>query len=204
MVKKWHLALGGVGILVILIIVLGTGLLQGDKAISSTYIIPAGTFHPLPITPEEPAEPTSGSGDAAKTPAIISGGTAIAIAFTEDEISNASPAAKESFIRGITSLTQYGRYNESVNYFNDAIAIDRNFSQAWIAKGVALHNMRRYNESLQCFDYALKIDPDDAGIWNLMGVTFKDMGRYEDAAESNRRAAELDPRYGTGMAGIRE
>ncbi len=127
------------------------------------------------------------------------GGSAIAISFKTDEISTSSPEAKELFIRGLTNLTQYGRYNESLTYFDAALAIDPDFTEAWIAEGVALHNLKRYDAAIACYNKSLEIlGSPDAGTWHLKGMAFRDWGRNEEAAECNRRAAELDPRYGNG------
>jgi tetratricopeptide (TPR) repeat protein len=123
------------------------------------------------------------------------GGTAIAVAFKSDEISTPAPEAKEQFIKGLTFLSQYGRYNESLRYFDAALAIDRNFSEAWLAKGVAFHNMKQYDKAVSCYDNALAINPRDAGTWQVKGITLRDWGRSAEAAECDRRAAELDSRY---------
>ncbi|MFA4824735.1 MAG: tetratricopeptide repeat protein [Methanoregula sp.] len=146
------------------------------------------TAIPVPMTGPPPLSPGELS--------VNSGGSALAIAFTSDEISTASPEAKERFIKGLTSMTQYGRYNESLRYFDDALALDQNFTEAWLAKGVAFHNMKRYDDAIRCYDNALAINPLDAGIWHMKGVTLNDMGKRVESAECNRRAAELDPRYG--------
>jgi hypothetical protein len=56
-IKKWHLALGGVGILVIIIMILLTGLfIPAQRTVTNTYIIPAGTLRPFSVA-------TNGSGD---------------------------------------------------------------------------------------------------------------------------------------------
>ena len=126
---------------------------------------------------------------------VSSGGSAIAIAFTTDEISTTSPEAKDLFVKGLTYSTQYARYNESLAFFDAALVIDGNFSEAWIAKGVALHNMKRYDEAIENYDRALKIDPDDAGSWSLKAMTLRDWRKTAEAAESSQKAAELDPGY---------
>jgi len=123
------------------------------------------------------------------------GGSSIAIAFKTDEISTTSPEAKEQFIKGLTYSTQYARYNESLAFFDAALAIDRNFSHAWIAKGVALHNMKRYDEAIKNYDKALEINPDDAGAWSVKCITLRDSGKTAEAAECNQRAGEYDAGY---------
>ncbi len=122
-------------------------------------------------------------------------GSSIAIAFKTDEISTTSPEAKELFLKGLTYSTQYARYNESLAFFDAALIIDRNFSEAWIAKGVALHNMKRYDEAIKNYDKALLINPDDAGTWSVKAMTLRDWGKPAEAAECNRRAGEYDAGY---------
>jgi tetratricopeptide (TPR) repeat protein len=127
---------------------------------------------------------------------VNSGGSALAIAFKADEISTTSPEAKKLFLKGLTYSTQYARYNESLAFFDAALAIDQDFPEAWVARGVALHNMKRYDEAIKNFDKALAINPNDAGTWSVKAVSLRDWGKPGEAAECNRRASELDPRYG--------
>ena len=126
------------------------------------------TTNPPPMTgPQPPAH-----GD----PSVHSGGLAIAIAFKTDEISTTSPDAKELFIKGLTFSTQYARYNDSLAYFDAALALDQNFTEAWVAKGVALHNLKRYDEAIENYNTALTFSPTDAGIWHVKGITLRDWG----------------------------
>ncbi len=94
-------------------------------------------------------------------------GRSIALAFSTDGISTSSPQAREWFFKGLAASTQYARYNESLDYFDQALRIDQNFSEAWYAKGVALHNMMRYDEAIQCYNRALAIDPGNAAVLSL-------------------------------------
>ena len=148
------------------------------------------TIHPPPMPGPSPSVPVGLAGNY--------GGSAIAVAFQSDGISTSYPEAKDLFIKGLTNLTQYGQYNESLHYFDAALAIDPGFTEAWITKGVALHNLKRYDEAITCYDHAMEISPDDAGTWHLKGLAYRDWGKVEEAAECNRKAAGLDPRYGNG------
>ena len=165
---------------------MGIGILFVSIVLAAGCLSPVATLSP-------------GSGTPPGTPAgsfVPPGGSALAIAFGADEISTASPGAKELFLKGLTYSTQYARYNESLAFFDAALAIDQNFTAAWVARGVALHNMQRYDEAIRDYDAALAIDPDDAGTWSVKAATLRDWGKSEEAAECNRRAAGLDPRYG--------
>lgn len=145
------------------------------------------TTNPPPITGPQPPAP----GD----PSVYSGGSALAIAFKADEISTTSPEAKEMFLKGLTYSTQYARYNESLAFFGAALSINQNFTEAWVARGVALHNMKRYDEAVKNYDRALALRPRDAGTWSVKAIALRDWGKLGESAECNRRAGELDPRY---------
>jgi tetratricopeptide (TPR) repeat protein len=125
---------------------------------------------------------------------VNSGGTALAIAFRAEEISTTSPEAKELFLTGLSYSTQCGRYNESLPFFDKALSLDRNFSEAWTAKAVALHNLKRFDEAIACYDRALEIGPNDSQTWQLKGITLRDYGKAGESAECFRKSAELDPR----------
>ncbi len=135
---------------------------------------------------------TAGTGDQTVLPpppgtgpdsAYTRSGRSIALAVSTDGISTSSPEAREWFFNGLTASTQYARYNESLDYFDQALRRDQNFSEAWYAKGVALHNMMRYGEAIQCYNRALAIDPGNAAVvslkkaaqvdWDLQNVSAK-------------------------------
>jgi tetratricopeptide (TPR) repeat protein len=146
-----------------------------------------GTGNPA-MSPGRPDSPAPGT-------AMTSGGGAIAISVNADAISTSSPEAKELFIQGITTSTQYARYNESLEYFDQALSIDPDFTAAWYAKGVALHNMKQYDEAVICYDRALVLDPQNAAVWSLEGKALDASGRHGEAASCYKKATELDPRY---------
>ena len=100
-------------------------------------------------------------------PAYAGSGEKIALAVRSDGISTPFPEARELFIKGLSASTQYARYNESLDYFDQALTIDPNFTEVWYAKGVACHNMMRYDEAIQCYNKALAIDPGNAVVVSL-------------------------------------
>jgi tetratricopeptide (TPR) repeat protein len=109
-------------------------------------------------------------------------GRSIALAVSTDGISTSSPKAREWFIKGLTASTQHARYNESLDYFDQAIRIDPDFTEAWYAKGVALHNMMRYAEAIQCYARALSIDPGNAVVVSLKKAAQVDWDRQNSSA----------------------
>ena len=111
-----------------------------------------------------------------------------------DGISTPSPEARELFIKGLTASTQYARDNESLKYFDQALTKDQNFSEAWYAKGVALHNIMRYNEAIQCYTRSLAIYPGNAVVVSLKKAAEVDWDRQNESiqatAKNNRHNGE--------------
>lgn len=142
------------------------------------------TVSPLSMTDPPPTVPNDSF--------VYSGGSGLPIAFRTDEISTTSPEAKEQFLKGLTYSTQYARYNDSLAFFDAALALDRNFSEAWTAKGVALHNLKRYDEAIASYDMALAINTGDEGTWSVKCITIRDSGKTAKAEECNQRAGRYD------------
>jgi len=134
--------------------------------------------------PPQPYTPGTG-------PGYTGSGVRIALAVSTDEISTISPEARELFIKGLTASTQFARYNESLEYFDQALMIDPDFTEAWYAKGVALHNMMRYDEAIQSYDRALAIDPGNAEV-----VSLKTMAQAGRDRQNESSAGESDPQTG--------
>jgi tetratricopeptide (TPR) repeat protein len=114
-------------------------------------------------------------------------GRSIALAVSTDGISTSSPEARELFIKGLTASTHYARYNESLDYFDRALMIDPNFTEAWYAKGVALHNMMRYDEAIQCYTRALAIDPGNAVVVSLKKAAQGDWERRNESIQATAK-----------------
>jgi tetratricopeptide (TPR) repeat protein len=122
---------------------------------------------------------------------MTSGLTAMMIAFRDADISTSSPEAKERLKTGLSYLMQYNKPNESLRYFDEALAIDPAFGEAWISKAVAYNNMGQYDDAITCFDQAVETDPDNAAIWRMKGITLQNSGRPDEAAECFRKSEEL-------------
>ena len=122
--------------------------------------------------------------------AFVGSGGRRALAVSTGGISTSSPEARDLFVKGLTASTQYARYNESLDYFDQALRIDPNFTEVWYAKGVALHNMMRYDEAMQCYKRALAIDPGNAVVVSLKEAAQVDWDRQnvsgKAVSKSNR------------------
>jgi tetratricopeptide (TPR) repeat protein len=54
-----------------------------------------------------------------------------------------------------------GNFDESLSYFDQAIAIRPNNPDLLNKKAIALRGLGRYDEALECFNRSLQLDPRD-------------------------------------------
>jgi tetratricopeptide (TPR) repeat protein len=84
-------------------------------------------------------------------------------------------------------------YSEAISWYDKAIKIDPNLSQAWNNKGTAFGILEKYQEATECFEKALEIDPNDAKAWNNKGIVLDKLGKYQEAIEHYDKATEFEP-----------
>jgi tetratricopeptide (TPR) repeat protein len=94
------------------------------------------------------------------------------------------------------SLRALGRNQESVECFDNALALDPNCATAWLDKGVAVGVLGRHDESVECYRRVVELDPDDVLAWNNLGRSLLALGRDQEALAACGRALKLDPGYG--------
>lgn len=100
--------------------------------------------------------------------------------------------SRELYTLGL-SLLQLGKTREAAFQFRKAVVIYPGFSDASLALGHCLHEMREYEEALSVYDRLLMAAPRLAAAWNNQGTTLLEMCRYAEAAASFTRALELGP-----------
>lgn len=93
-------------------------------------------------------------------------------------------------------LKNIGQYDEALRHVAQAIALDPDYSTAYLQQGRIFRNMGRYDEAVAAFDKALSLDPDYPLVWLNKGLALLDQGRYEEAlalADRYIRAEPNDP-----------
>jgi tetratricopeptide (TPR) repeat protein len=108
----------------------------------------------------------------------------IVMAVRTDEISTWSPEAKELLLQGLTTASRDNRFGEAIPYYDRALALDPDFTEAWMAKGVALFNLGNYHGASECMDRALLIDPDNDLAWSLKESILAATNRSGEAGRS--------------------
>jgi len=67
----------------------------------------------------------------------------------------------EDLVKKGKILLENGNFEQSLEFFEQALLLDQTDPELWNNKGVALRSIGRYDEALECFNKSLKIDPRD-------------------------------------------
>ena len=82
------------------------------------------------------------------------------------------------------AFAQTGKYDEAIQAFDKAIAINSSYADPWSNKATALYSHGNYIEAIQAYDKALELKPDamhSAYIWNSKGLALYKQGKYGEA-----------------------
>jgi tetratricopeptide (TPR) repeat protein len=79
------------------------------------------------------------------------------------------------------SLARELRYEEALECYEKALAIDERNTLAWISKGIALFDMGRFTEAMESYERAVAIDPSEPESWPLKGVCHFELRQFEQA-----------------------
>jgi len=111
-------------------------------------------------------------------------------------VTNSIPIWNESidawFNKG-NELYNLCRYQEAIDAYNKALAIDPNYKEAWCLNGIALHKLSRYQEAISAYNKAIAIDPNFANAWCSKGYSLVDLGKYQEAVDACNKAIYIDP-----------
>ena len=112
-----------------------------------------------------------------------------------------NPRAHDLYLRGLTLLAVRS-VNDAVNAFQQAVAIDPNYAQAWAALAEAEALFPAYAadpaqaasaRSLAAAQRALTLDPDVALAYVAQGMVYSNQMRWPQADRAFRRALVLAP-----------
>lgn len=111
----------------------------------------------------------------------------------EQEPLNRRDRAATFVNRGIV-LAALGRYQDALNDYNSALAIQAELPQAFIGKGNLYYFAERYDDALVAYNTALEMNLNEKHVAHYdMGMTYEKLGNTEAAARSYRTAMELRP-----------
>ncbi len=105
--------------------------------------------------------------------------------------------AEDWFNRG-QELFRNHSYEEAIEAYDNALALNPQYGMAWGGKATALSLTGRYNESLDAFDEAIETWPANdteriSELWVFKGNTLQLMGRPKEAFEAFDEAIRIYP-----------
>lgn len=84
---------------------------------------------------------------------------------------------------------------QAVDYFDQCIALNFTFMDAYREKAIALYNMAKYGEALSVLDKAITLQNNFDEGYYYMGKCYEKLNRKQDAIESYQTALLYSPDY---------
>ena len=88
-----------------------------------------------------------------------------------------------------------GRFAAAAAAYQQALAVDPRYTDAWVQLGIAWHARDDLDQALTCFLNAVAIDPGHKLALNNMGKVYMDMGRVTRALDCFRQCLQREPGY---------
>jgi tetratricopeptide (TPR) repeat protein len=109
----------------------------------------------------------------------------------EAQVSNTS-SISELIAQG-NSLIELGKYEESIVWFDKALAIEPKNSEALYNKAVALSDLGKHEEAITYFDKVLDLDPNDTDALTYKGISLESLGNHAAAIIYFDKVLALEP-----------
>jgi tetratricopeptide (TPR) repeat protein len=87
--------------------------------------------------------------------------------------------------------------------FNECIRRDWKFTDAYIEKGIVLHDLKKYDSALKVFTMAATISNTNPDAWYWMGRCYEALGNKDLALVNYQRALAIDKKFGEAREGIK-
>ncbi len=126
--------------------------------------------------------------------ALNRGVVADGLKYSERCIASHADSAMSWYIRGC-ALKQARHFKESIEHFDNALALSPDYKEAFSEKGLACAEIHDYVQALLQFNEVLRIDPVHKLALTNMGMLLTILKKNEDAAQFYARLLALDPDY---------
>ena len=105
-----------------------------------------------------------------------------------------------TFIKAATKLKNavayesMGKYESALSSIEEALALQTNYVDAWLIKGVIYSKLGMCSESLKCYDRIIEIDPKFGDAWRLKAAIYTSMNQHEKAVEMFNQSSGVGSR----------
>jgi tetratricopeptide (TPR) repeat protein len=96
----------------------------------------------------------------------------------------------EAYINGVRFLDQ-GEAQKALIAFQQLIAQNPKYTNAWYGKADALTTLELYPEAIAAYDQVIALEPDDYASWYKKGNVLKKINRSEEALQAYEKAIDL-------------
>lgn len=93
------------------------------------------------------------------------------------------------------ALRVLGRHAEAIRCYEEAIALDDRFADAWGNMGVCYGQMGNHQKARECLQRALDLCPNDPHWHYNMGIALEKLRETEKAFEHYAKAEKLNPKF---------
>ncbi len=97
-----------------------------------------------------------------------------------------------------TELMQYGNYDYALKVFDNIIATDSEWPEAWNKRATVFFLMKQYTRSLRDIEKVLKIESRHFGALSGQARIFIKTKEYEKAIVSLKKAIKIYPSFKSG------
>lgn len=88
------------------------------------------------------------------------------------------------------ALGREGRYEEAVKAYDECLALDPEFTEAYVQKAYCLEMLDDLDASVETYRRYLERVPKDAEIWKALGIVESDRRKFDAAYQAFEKAAE--------------
>ncbi len=99
---------------------------------------------------------------------------------------------------------QIGPYEDALDYFGQAMAMDPNYSEYYNDRGSVYLKLDRLDEAERDYRRAIELSPPYAEVWTNLGQCYRATGRMAEADQAYSRALDLDPVSALALVGRAE
>ena len=130
-----------------------------------------------------------------KVTAVAKDGTA-----NDPTIAARTAELRKAFEDGVT-LSRAGKYDESVESFNKALALNPKCQDCFYNIGFAYAQKKEYDKAEENYKKALEVKPDYAEAYNGLANIYNAQRKFDLAAEASAKASQLSAAAPGALAG---
>jgi predicted O-linked N-acetylglucosamine transferase (SPINDLY family) len=96
---------------------------------------------------------------------------------------------------GLIELEKNKNFLKAIEYFDKAISVSPDYSEAYLDRGLALYALKRHEEALKSYNEAIALNSESAEIYINLGVILEVLNRWDEAFVSYDKAIAIKPNF---------